>query len=469
MKWGVVRMRSAHSRATRILAAASVLGIAAWGATAAVTVSTATAASPRAGAAGMHVLPALRMLPAGNHDITTAQCVATFGLSCYDADQLYRAYNLNGLYSKGITGKGQTIVIIDAYGSPTIDNDLVQFDADAGLPNPSLSVIQPIGKVPAYDFTNGDMLGWANETSLDVEYAHALAPGAKIVLLEMPNDSPQTLADAAQYAISHRLGDVISQSYVYPEPGLGGSLERTYDSIYRQAAADHITVLAATGDTGATAYDISSNTATYYNHPALNWPADDPYVTAVGGTSLNLDQNGNRLSPDVVWNDSYNSAVEGSNGPFPNATGGGKSVVFGRPSYQNSVKNVVGGSRGVPDISMSGACDGTVEVYVSFFNDASGWLPVCGTSEASPLFAGIVALADQVAGHSLGFINPAIYKLSAEHAKGIVLVTSGNNSVPLGGGQTVHGYSARNGYSLAAGVGTINALYFVPELAAAAG
>src|SRR5271154_1774506 len=109
-------MRPAHSQATRVLAAACVLGAATWGAASAVTVSTATAASPRAHLAAIHVLPDLRMFPTSNHDITTAQCVATFGISCYDAEQLQQAYNLTGLYSKGITGKGMTIVLIDAYG-----------------------------------------------------------------------------------------------------------------------------------------------------------------------------------------------------------------------------------------------------------------------------------------------------------------------------------------------------------------
>jgi subtilase family serine protease len=412
------------------------------------------------------VLPDLRMLPASSRDLTTSQCVASWGVSCYDADQLQQAYNLNGLYNKGTTGKGTTIVLIDAYGSPTIDNDLVQFDNDAGLPNPSFSVIHPVGNIPAFDINNGDMYEWAGEATLDVEYSHAIAPGAKIVLLETPNDSVQTLAAAAKYAVSHRLGNVISQSFGIPEQFMGSALAKAYDSIYRQAAADHITVMASTGDTGATGINFANGT--YYNHPVVQWPASDPYVTAVGGTSLNLSPTGSRNSPDVVWNDTYNKSANnflyGNDGPNPNAGGGGKSVVFGRPSYQNSVKNVVGGSRGTPDISMSGACDGTVEVYASYYNGAQGWVPVCGTSEASPLFAGIVALADQVAGHALGFINPTIYKLAAGHAKGIVLVKSGNNTVSIGG-QTVHGYSARNGYSLAAGVGTVNALTFVPELA----
>jgi len=133
---------------------------------------------------------------------------------------------------------------------------------------------------------------------------------------------------------------------------------------------------------------------------------------------------------------------------------------------------VVGGSRGVPDISMSAACDGAVDTYSSYQGAPSGWSPECGTSEATPLFAGIVALADQVAGHSLGLINPALYQLASEHKPGLVDVTSGNNTVSFtqdGRDQTVTGFTARPGYNLATGLGTVNAPYFVPELARLAG
>jgi subtilase family serine protease len=113
-----------------------------------------------------------------------------------------------------------------------------------------------------------------------------------------------------------------------------------------------------------------------------------------------------------------------------------------------------------------------VDIYLSaagFFNGSTaGWNEVCGTSESAPVFAGIVALAAQVAGHPLGLINPAIYRLAAEHAKGIVPVTAGSNTVAFTEVDkmiTVPGYEARDGYSMAAGVGTINAEYFVPELA----
>jgi subtilase family serine protease len=135
------------------------------------------------------------------------------------------------------------------------------------------------------------------------------------------------------------------------------------------------------------------------------------------------------------------------------------------------VKSVVGDQRGVPDISMSAACNGAVDAYQSFPGQSAGWYPTCGTSEATPLFAGLVALADQVAGHPLGVINPALYALSSAGAPGIVDVTRGNNTVSFkrhGKRHTVVGFKALPGYDLASGVGTVDAAKFVPELAGAA-
>jgi subtilase family serine protease len=467
-------VRSARIQATRVLAAACALSAAAWGAasvTTGATAATAATARPASGLASPRVQPAgLHIFGRVSPDtvLTTAQCQAIAQISCYSPNEIQQVYGLNSLYSANITGNGTTIVIVDAYGSPTLGDDLAEFDNQSGLPNISLNIIAPVGKIPAFDLNNGDMYGWAGETTLDVEYAHSIAPGAKIVLVEAPSDNTQDLTNAVQYAVNHRLGNVITQSFGEPEQDLGAKEAKAAHAIYSKAAAEHITVLASTGDTGATGYTNSGN---FYTHAVASWPASDPDVTAMGGTALNLSDEGNRLAPDVAWNDTYNNAVSnvlyGTDGPNPNASGGGKSVIFGRPSFQNPVKNVVGSSRGIPDISMSGACDGTVEIYQGYGGLPVGWYPVCGTSESSPMFAGIVALADQKAGHSLGDINAAIYKLAAEHAKGIVLVTSGNNTVAFaqGGNVTVHGYSARKGYSLVAGVGTINAAYFVPELA----
>jgi subtilase family serine protease len=232
-------------------------------------------------------------------------------------------------------------------------------------------------------------------------------------------------------------------------------------------------MLAASGDSGAA--DVEYNGSTYYLHPVTSWPDSDPLVTGVGGLRLHLDAAGHPVRTPSVWNDTYNvptsEFIAGNKGPNPLAGGGGKSVIFGRPGYQNGVRAVVGGRRGVPDISMSGACNGAADMYQSFAGQKAGWYPTCGTSEATPEFAGIVALADQVAGHPLGLINPALYRLSALRAHGLVDVVSGNNTVSFRQGgklHTVTGFRARRGYDLASGVGTVNALKFVPELAVTA-
>jgi len=414
---------------------------------------------------------------------TQAQCVATYTVPCYDPAQIETAYNEPPLFNRGITGAGQTIVIVDSYGSPTIESDLATFDAQFDLPAPpSFNIIQPAGAVPPYDPTNPAMVGWAGETTLDVEWSHSMAPGANILLVETPVAETEGVAGfpeivrAENYVINHHLGQVISQSF--------GATEQTFPNVpsllrlrsaYINAYLHHVTVLASSGDTGASNYSNVAGTL-LYTYPVVAWPASDPLVTGVGGTQLSLNTAGQRTAPDRVWNDTYNTGLNevffGDPGPNPLATGGGKSAVFRRPSYQNGVARVTGSRRGVPDIAMSGACSGLVVTYQSFGGEPAGWYVVCGTSESSPLFAGIVALADQVAGHSVGFINPALYALSAARAPGLVDITQGNNTVSFtqnGTLYTVTGYSAGRGYDLASGVGTVNAARFVPELARAAG
>ena len=414
---------------------------------------------------------------------TEAQCVAAFTVPCYDPAQIETAYNEQPLFTHGITGRGQTIVIVDSFGSPTIKSDLATFDKQTGLPAPpSFKIIQPAGAVPPYDPTNGAMVSWAGETTLDVEWSHSIAPGASIVLAETPVAETEGTAGfpqivkAENYVINHHLGQVISQSFAATEqtfPTAQSLLKLR--SAYINAYFHRVTVLAGSGDWGSTGYSNVAGTL-LYTHPAVNWPASDPLVTGVGGTQLSLNAAGQRTAPDMVWNDTYNTALQevffGNPGPNALAAGGGKSVIFPRPYYQNGVANVVGSARGVPDISMSAACSGLVVTYQSFAPSTPGWYVVCGTSEATPLFAGIVALADQVAGHSLGLINPALYFLSAVHAPGLVDVTQGNNTVSFtqnGKLHTVPGFSAGPGYDLASGVGTVNAALFVPELAQAAG
>jgi subtilase family serine protease len=457
---GRSRPRSRAARASRI-------GIPVLAVTGLLAFSAAAGASPASVAArAVAPVPALsgpiaitKQLPA---PISTTDCQAEIGISCYTPLQYRTAYDLNPLYSKGITGAGRTIVIVDSYGSPTIASDLQTFDAQFGLPNPDLQIEQ-FGAIPAFDPTNATMVGWAEETSLDVEYAHSIAPGAKIVLAETPVAETEgvtgfpEMMNAEESLINAGVGDVISQSFGATENTFPGFSSGNYSSLlnlryaYKDALAHGVTVLAASGDEGAT--NDEADGSTLYPYRVNSWPSSDPLVTSVGGSQLYLSNAGARLQPDSVWNDGYG------------AGGGGVSAVFPRPLFQIGVRSVVGSHRGTPDISMSAAVNGAAWVYWSFGGTGGpGWELVGGTSEATPIFSGIVALADQVAGHRLGLIDPGLYALGAlsEHGvnDGIVDITTGNNS--FGG---VTGYDAVPGYDLASGWGTIDAARFVPALA----
>src|SRR5580704_7159069 len=241
-----------------------------------------------------------------NDPPTTAYCEEHYHIACYLPAQIQQAYHLPQLYRHGINGRGQTIIIVDSFGSPTVQRDLARFDKAAGLPAPpSLKVIQPAGKVPPYK-PDADREGWAGETDLDVEYAHTIAPEANIVLVETPTSEnegttgfPQIVA-AEKYVISHHLGGVISQSF--------SATEQTFSSkrslldlrgAYLDAARSGVTVLAASGDSGAA--DVKFNEVTYYLHPVTSWPDSDPLVTGVGGIRLHLSAAGKNLKRPTVW------------------------------------------------------------------------------------------------------------------------------------------------------------------------
>ena len=376
-------------------------------------------------------------------------------------EQVRAAYDTGPLLTQGVTGKGQTIVIVDSFGSPTIAADLAHFDRHFGLTAPpSLRVIQPAGRVSAYRPTDSRTT-WAAETTLDVEWAHALAPGARILLVETPTAEnegttgfPQ-IVTAEKYVLRHHLGQVISQSFAATEQTFPSraALVRLRGA-YQLAASDHVPVLAASGDDGATGFKFEMTDL--YTSRAVSWPATDPLVTAVGGTRLFLRGNGSRRKADVAWADS----------------GGGRSLFFARPSYQSGVRAVTGGRRGVPDISMDASCASPVSIYASYRGSDGPWSTICGTSVATPMMAGLVALASQVAGHRLGEINKALYAMAAAHDRGIVDIRTGNNSQTFfqdGRQYSVPGFAARAGYDLVSGVGSVNAAYFVPELARLAG
>ena len=455
-------------RALRLTVATATFGLASMGVGS-------LAAVPAAATVAIQPDIAMSRLISTSAPPTTAQCEAQFQVACYSPNQIERAYDLPALYAKGNNGAGKTIVIVDSFGSTTVRHDLAVFDAAFHLPAPpSFKIIQPAGAVPHPNS------GWAGETDLDVEYSHAIAPGANILLVETPTSEnegttgfPQ-IVEAENYVINHHLGDVISQSFSATEETFPTKQSLlNLRSAYINAAAHGVTVNTASGDSGAA--DVGFFGISYKLHPVTSWPDSDPLITGIGGTQLHLNAKGNHTSPDTVWNDTYsvptNEFIFGDAGPNPLAGGGGKSIIFSRPDFQNGVSAVVGNHRGVPDISMSGACNGGAIMYQSFKGGGPpGFYVVCGTSEATPEFSGIVAIADQYAGHDLGVINSALYEMSAAGAPGIVDVTSGNNTVTFtqkGKVHTVTGFDALPGYDLASGVGTVDAALFVPELAAA--
>ncbi|MEO6504364.1 MAG: S53 family peptidase [Jatrophihabitantaceae bacterium] len=381
--------------------------------------------------------------------LSTSQCLSRYRIRCYTPAQLHRAYNLDPLYRKGIDGRGMTIVIPVPFGSPTVRHDLEVFDRQFNLPDPELEIIR-FGDIPPYDPTDSTRVEWAAGTSLVVQNAHAIAPGAKIVIAETAVSETEgvtgfpELFQAVDSLMDAGVGDVIAQIEITGERTFPGFDEGDYASLlalrgtYQRAAAEHVTVLAATSSYGK----------------AANWPSTDPLVTAVGGNQVYLDEQGRPLSPVTTWNDGYG------------AGGGGLSTVFARPFYQSGVADVLGSQRGAPDITMAGAVDGGGWIYTSFGGTGGiGWNIFNGTAQAMSLFAGIVALADQVADHRLGLINPELYRLGelarrGNPRTGLIDITRGDTTFG-----TKIGYRAVPGYDLATGWGTLDAATFVPALA----
>jgi subtilase family serine protease len=410
----------------------------------------------------------LGMARAGAGPAPTDEFCRTVGLAvggqgtapCYSPQQMRKAYGLDGLIDSGMVGAGQTIVIIDSYGSPTIKHDLHVFDEGYGLPDPpSFTVLAPLGELPWNPTLYPDQPGWAGEVTLDVEWAHAMAPGANIVLLTSPVDEtegvqglPEFLA-LEQYALEHHLGKIISQSWGATENTLfartagpqGPKVVADYQAFYARAVQDHVTILCAEGDSGSA--DLETDEVTYYPYPVADFPCTSPFVTSVGGTSLYLDTSGKYLY-ETVWNDDIG------------AGGGGISQLFTEPDYQKrslpeSVQKELRGKRGVPDISYNAGCYTTIITYSSFPGGGDpGWYYVCGTSEGAPQWAGIIADLNQFAGRPLGWINPALYAIGEEGQFPRIGrdIRVGNNAWLPG----VPGYSAIPGWDLASGWGTPN-------------
>ena len=361
-----------------------------------------------------------------------------FAATYYGAKDMQSAYGATPLLSGGYGGKGQTVAIIDAYGDPTIYQDLATFDKEFGLPKANLTVI-PVG---TYEPSNGITYGWDAETALDVEAAHAMAPFAHINLVVAANSS-NALYQAVKLVVDEKLGNVVTMSWGVGENTFGesgysvaGFLNYPYVEYYFQkGAAEGITFFAASGDNGA-----FGGTTTLTS----GWPASSPFVTGVGGTTLFLTPNPgstslfnstSTYSGEAAW--SVSPQYVGNQGV---SSGGGYSIIFPVPYYQSGVAN--SSARSSPDV----AADANPYTGLVVVLEGREYV-IGGTSLASPMWAGMAADLNQYVGKNLGPLNPYLYSIysnKAEYSRDFHQVTSGFDGE----------YKAGPGYNLVTGLGS---------------
>jgi hypothetical protein len=354
----------------------------------------------------------------------------------YSPSEIESMYNITSLRAEGINGSGVTISIVDAYGDPYIQSETNQFDHQFGIPNSTINVICVDG--PCNYAVN---YGWNTEIALDVEWAHALAPNATINLY-IGSNAGSALYDAVEAAVLGTNGNgtyyspssIISLSWGIPENDIGSSASVApygfgvnypwLNQVFQQAAAEGMTVFAASGDWGA--YDQGFGQTSPYGGPI--YPSTDPFVTGVGGTSLYADSSSGYLQyPYMNATTGYGSETGWSwNNAYDWGTGGGCSTLFGSEEWQNT-GTFCAGQRGVPDVAWN------ADVQTGVVVDVQGSFEIIGgTSVGAPSWAGSMALVDQNAGRNLGWIDPTLYAMNAsDYAKSFHDVTVGNND-PLG-------------------------------------
>jgi len=389
------------------------------------------------------------------------------GPRCYQPAQIQNAYNITPLLNRGINGSGRTIVIVDAYGSPTIASDLQKFDATMGLSDPSLTQITPAGSPPPFDITDGNQVGWAGETTLDVEWAHVTAPGAKIVLAIAPSNNDSDIYNTTKYVVDHNVGDVISQSFGEAEACMDPTLLKEQHALFAEAVKKGITLFASSGDSGASQPSCDPNSTAA--QLAASTPASDPNVTGVGGTTLTADPSTGAYQSETAWTEPFGCNPPAVAPSDVNCSGGGFSSVYARPGYQSAVQK--NRTRGVPDVAYNAGVAGGVLIYSATLDTAFGAPPTAffiagGTSAGSPQWAGLTADADQLGGHRMGNINPALYSIAQarrQYAAAVHDITTGDNDVAELGGA---GFNAGPRWDPVTGLGTPNAAALLPLLVA---
>ena len=376
----------------------------------------------------------------------------------YGPSELGTAYDTLPLTSAGLQGENQTVALFELDGYQQAD--VQQYFQNYNLGTPDLTNV-------LVDRASGSAGQGAIEVELDIEVAGALAPHAKQLIYEGPNTT-QGLNDTYNRIVTDNQAQVVSTSWGLCEASTGSAELQTLDTIFQEAAAQGITIYAAAGDAGA--YDCGSNTL------AVDSPADDPYVTGVGGTNLQLGAN-NSYSSETAWSDSTNTG----RGPMGAGGGGGVSHTFTLPSWQTGAGVISSYSSGqpcgapsgqycreVPDVSADADPNSGYAVYCTVTSSgcsSNGWLVVGGTSAAAPFWAGSSVLINQYLQSqnlpSFGSANPALYAIfnSQQTAPAFYDVTGGNNLY----------YPATSGYDMASGLGSPDVGNLAQDLAISAG
>jgi subtilase family serine protease len=366
---------------------------------------------------------------------------------CYGAQQMAAAYGVDALHESGLMGAGQTIVLVDSYGSPTAAHDLQVFHDTfySNLPSPDFTqVCQPGCKDYTASNANGQSgpsaaENWAGEANLDIEWSYAMAPLAHIVLVGVPpaetegvQGFPNLFKEMSTLVDQFGPGTVFSMSFGVTEQTFGGAAAQqvaTFDQVFKKGLAKGDTFMASSGDFGSADVSKRHRDSVFYGFPVAGWPASSPYVTAVGGTQLMqnwrwnpqsdtpFNADGSRNNDYFAWDDTDTTVQPAWDESWRSvATGGGTSVIYPQPSWQTGVGTL--GGRGEPDVAWNAAINGGALTYQTFFpqNERAGWHVYGGTSAASPQFAGLVALLNEKrrednggTANPIGFLNRELY------------------------------------------------------------
>lgn len=417
---------------------------------------------------------------AATHIATLSDCVKLTPALCYGVRQYLTAYGIEPLHGRGIDGRGQSVVLVEFAPRKTssttavtatesdLRDDLAVFDGLFGLPAARVQVITRFAGA-------GDPYLSGGEEAMDAEMVHAVAPAATIRIVLVPEDSGHLQATGATFIDALRLapslGSVVDITAGISERCVTKAEAANLNAALQADEKHHVTVITSSGDNGAAGASCTADPTPELAR-AVNLPASDPLVLAVGGTTLKADSTTGAYISETSW--SSPAGVLPANAPkvpasvraelLPKGSDGGFSRLFARPSYQDGIA-AIGQMRGVPDVSAD-AGSHTGMAIALHLTPGNVVTTADGTSAGSPFWAGIVALADQDAGHALGFVNPAIYRIgrSSSYHRAFHDITTGDNTIKYKTA-TVTGYQASKGWDPVTGWGTPNAQVLVPLLA----